>query len=409
MNQDFGSQLVFKRPTYESISSDIDTILWSFRLQKIRRFVRQKYWKKESIDAEYADRLEPVLRLETVAEHSWTVADTTLLLAPYFPYINSERAIKLAILHDKMEIITGDPSPVGRDGTGKKAHAFDLEKSQNKNERERHALNLYLNILRPEIRPEQQSLILESMAAESPESRLVKGIDKLQSTAFILLKKAGNMEDKHIDFLINFNKKNCNYFPPLSGHYDELLSRILNKVSSYRGISRKRLDNEINRRNSQLDLFPKNSSHIYVIPDSQDIEKAYLKSERINKLFMLLDRLPKASSAMEIYCQISNTLNSIEDDYFGVDSWNPPRFYPPGNSTDRMYPTSTDSMYPVPEYGGVNALVGINEVAYISRYGAVEIQKRDKDNKFNELNIYSEIIYVKSDAYGDNVWHIKNK
>jgi 5'-deoxynucleotidase YfbR-like HD superfamily hydrolase len=409
MNQNFGSRLIFKRPTHDSINSDIDSILWSFRLQKIRRFAKQKYWKKESIDAEYADRLEPVLRLETVAEHSWTVADTTLLLAPYFPYINSERAIKLAVLHDKMEIITGDPSPVGRDGTGKNAHAFNLEKYHEKNEQERHALNLYLNIIRAEIRSEQRSLILESMAAESPESRLVKGIDKLQSTAFILIKKAGNMEDKHIDFLVNFNKKNCSYFPPLSGHYDELLSRILNKVASYREISRKKLNNEISIRNSQLDLFPKNSNNIYVISDSQDVAEDYLKSERISKLFTLLDRLPKASSAMEIYCQISNTLNSIEDDHFGVDSWNPPRFYPPGNSTDRMYPTSTDSMYPVPGYGGVTALVGINEVAYVSRYGAVEIQKRDKTNKFTELNINSEIIYAKSDAYNDNVWCIKNK
>ena len=69
----------------EDVECDIDVILWSMNLYKIRRYTHQRFWESETLDAVYANRIEPFPRLESVAEHSWHVADTVLLLGGHFP------------------------------------------------------------------------------------------------------------------------------------------------------------------------------------------------------------------------------------------------------------------------------------------------------------------------------------
>src|ERR1700686_1208986 len=131
------------------VETDIDLILWSVRLASIRRYFHQPFWKEETTDAEYADRIESYPRLESVAEHSWHVADIVLLLAPHFPILNVSRCAQLAILHDKLEIITGDLSPLDRSGTGASTHAFNENKQVVKLVSEEEALELYLRRLCP--------------------------------------------------------------------------------------------------------------------------------------------------------------------------------------------------------------------------------------------------------------------
>src|SRR6185369_4217888 len=67
---------------------DIDAILWSMRLCSIRRYFHQRFWENETAEAEYASRVEASPRLESVADHSWHVADTVLLLASHFPSLD---------------------------------------------------------------------------------------------------------------------------------------------------------------------------------------------------------------------------------------------------------------------------------------------------------------------------------
>ena len=128
----------------DDVKRDIDVLLWSMRLQWVRRYYRQQFWEKEATAASFAELVEPFPRLETVAEHSWHVADCTLLLADHFPELDPDHCVVLALLHDKLEIVTGDPSLVGRDGMGQKTHAFNPERRFSKVERERYALKTYL-------------------------------------------------------------------------------------------------------------------------------------------------------------------------------------------------------------------------------------------------------------------------
>ena len=215
----------------------MDQILWSMRLQRIRRFYHQRFWREETIAAEFADKLEPFPRLESVAEHSWHVADCVILLAPHFQGINLAQSLQLAVLHDKLELITGDMNPVGPDGTGAQTHAFSVRQRFRKELGERGALTDYLRRLRPSTRDYQAALFSELIDAKTSEARFVKAVDKLQALAFVLLKKRGKMEAKHLRFTLAYSAKAVRYFPRLAQHYEELRCRLLVQAARSQGIS----------------------------------------------------------------------------------------------------------------------------------------------------------------------------
>ena len=128
-------------PLREDAEQDVDAMLSSLDLQLIRRYMDQCHWHEESKAARAADRAEPGLKLENVAAHSWHVADATMLLAPNFPEIDQRHAVELAIVHDKLELLTGDFNPVGLDGQGTSSHAFDAVAQAEKTEIELKALD----------------------------------------------------------------------------------------------------------------------------------------------------------------------------------------------------------------------------------------------------------------------------
>jgi 5'-deoxynucleotidase YfbR-like HD superfamily hydrolase len=219
------------------IKADIDAILWSMRLCQLRRFFHQRYWENETRDAEYANKIESSPRLESVAEHSWLVADAVLIIGPHFEKINLPHCTELAILHDKLENITGDKNPVGRDGTGLKTHAFSEQHRMLKDNAEIEALNIYLDNLRPQIRDRQRKLLLEIIDGKTDDALFVKAIDKLLALAFVYKKKKGNISDKHLHFTYSYSRKICNYFPQMQSHYEELLNRFIASVAIHRSVS----------------------------------------------------------------------------------------------------------------------------------------------------------------------------
>lgn len=226
----------------KDIKYDIDVMLWSMRLYKVRRFWRQCFWEAETLQAEQAELIEPFPRLETVAEHSWHVADTVLLLGGHFPSLNLDHCVKLAVIHDKMEILIGDKSPIDRNGTGSSTHAFNEEKRLQKNLLERQAIQIYVAKLRPSAQLEQSNALLEILEGSTEEARFVKAIDKLQALGYVLLKKKSVFDDRHLDFTLRYSKKVIEYFPQLEGHYKELSSRLLTQVARHRNTDLEKLE-----------------------------------------------------------------------------------------------------------------------------------------------------------------------
>jgi 5'-deoxynucleotidase YfbR-like HD superfamily hydrolase len=218
------------------VKRDIDAMLWSMKLCSIRRYFHQRFWETETMEAEYASRLEPFPRLETVADHSWHVADTVLLLSGHFPALNVDRCLRLAILHDKMEISIGDKNPVGKSGTGESTHAFNFNSQAAKEASERAAIERYVSRIRSSAAPDQRDLLIEVLEGRTTEARFVKAIDKLQALAFVTVKKRGVMLDKHLRFTIKYSEKAVMYFPDLLAHYDDLKARLMALVAKKRNV-----------------------------------------------------------------------------------------------------------------------------------------------------------------------------
>jgi 5'-deoxynucleotidase YfbR-like HD superfamily hydrolase len=219
-----------------NVRRDVDMILWSMRLYGIRRFHGQRFWEAETQESDFAARIEPFPRLESVAEHSWHVADIVMLLAPYFRGLNLDRCTRLALLHDKMEIATGDSNPVGRDGTGTKTHAFNEAKRLLKSTSERDAVVKYLARLNQGAGIQQAQDLNELLEATTQDSRFVKAVDKLQALAYVLIKKGGIFDDRHLRFTLRYSQQCVEYFPPLIEHYNELRSRLMSQVARRRNI-----------------------------------------------------------------------------------------------------------------------------------------------------------------------------
>lgn len=232
-------------PPASEVASDIDALLEGFSLQRIRRFHNQRHWRGETEEADFADRVEPGLKLENVAAHSWHVADAAYLLVGHFPDLDAGRVVLLALLHDKLEIYTGDYDPVGPDGNGRGTHAFDEKARRGKEAQERYAAERYLAKLRPEARERQRGLLSEVIEGTSPEAKFVKAIDKLQALAFVMEKKEGRVSDDHLLFTLIYSRKALTEFPRIRFHYAELLNRFLDSVAAGRGTSRSELDKRV--------------------------------------------------------------------------------------------------------------------------------------------------------------------
>jgi 5'-deoxynucleotidase YfbR-like HD superfamily hydrolase len=224
-------------PAKEIAKRDIDMMMWSMRLCSIRRYFHQRFWEKETSEAEFAEKIEPLPRLESVAEHSWHVADTVLLLVGHFPELDASRCTLMAILHDKMEILIGDYNPVGRDGTGRSTHAFNTRSMLSKSAKEQAAIVNYLSRLRPDVREGQAKTLYDLLDGSCAEARFVKAVDKLQALAFVVAKKRGELIDRHLEFTMAYSEKVVIYYPGLTAHYTELRSRLLLQVARRRACS----------------------------------------------------------------------------------------------------------------------------------------------------------------------------
>lgn len=106
---------------------------------------------------------------ESVAEHTWRLCLMAFVFQEYFPDVDFARLVKICIIHDLGEAIGGDiPAPdQGAPGT--------------KTAEERKDLLQLLAPLPSRLRSEITSLWDEYEEAVTPEARLAKALDKLET------------------------------------------------------------------------------------------------------------------------------------------------------------------------------------------------------------------------------------
>ena len=112
---------------------------------------------------------------ESVAEHTWRLCLMALVLAPEFPTVDFAKLVKICLVHDLGEAVGGDvPAP---EQARRKAAGL----ATGKGDQERRDLLTLLEPLPPVLKSEIVALWDEYEAAESPEAKLAKGLDKLET------------------------------------------------------------------------------------------------------------------------------------------------------------------------------------------------------------------------------------
>ncbi|NLT11575.1 MAG: HD domain-containing protein [Clostridiaceae bacterium] len=125
-----------------------------------------------------ADKMKSILRQtllvdksrrENDAEHSWHIALMAMTLAEYVPFeIDLDRVIRMALVHDLVEIYAGD------------TFAYDTAGYQSKDERENEAADKLFSLLPMEQSSVYRALWEEFDAMQTPDAIYTSAIDRLQ-------------------------------------------------------------------------------------------------------------------------------------------------------------------------------------------------------------------------------------
>jgi putative hydrolase of HD superfamily len=134
-------------------------------IQGVLEFLRAAEKLKNTHRSAWTSGGEP----ESVAEHTWRLCLMALVLKDGFPGVDFARLVKMCIIHDLGEAIGGD------------IPAIHQVPGQSKAGQERADLLELLQPLPERLRMEITGLWDDYEGAESPEARLAKALDKLET------------------------------------------------------------------------------------------------------------------------------------------------------------------------------------------------------------------------------------
>lgn len=108
-------------------------------------------------------------RRESTAEHCWRLALMALIFENEFSGLDHHRILKMCLVHDLGEAICGDIPAICQDADNPKA------------DNERQAMEKLAATLQPQMRAELMNLWHEYENNQTPEAKVVKGLDKLET------------------------------------------------------------------------------------------------------------------------------------------------------------------------------------------------------------------------------------
>ena len=136
-------------------------------------------------------------RQESVAEHSWRLAVMAMLCADEYPDLDISRVIKMCLIHDFGEAITGD------------IPAF-LKTARHEAE-EDHAVIRLLSDLTDAFRVELQALFEEMNARQTPEAKLYKSLDNLEGLISHNEADISTWLPREYEENLTYGQKNCEW------------------------------------------------------------------------------------------------------------------------------------------------------------------------------------------------------
>jgi putative hydrolase of HD superfamily len=149
-----------------------------------------------------ADRLKHVMRATTTVdgtrpensgEHSWHLALYALVLADQAgPGVDINRVIRMLLIHDLVEIDVGDVPIHSQNG---QAHASAATQAA-----EARAADRIFGLLPDDLRNDLRALWEEFEAAETPDARFAKSLDRVQPVMANLMSGGGTWTTYDVTF-----------------------------------------------------------------------------------------------------------------------------------------------------------------------------------------------------------------
>jgi len=155
-------------------------------------------------------------RHESVAEHSWRLSLFTLVLEGYFPDVNFNKVIRMALVHDLGEAYDGDVS------------AKSITNHKDKLEKEKSGLMKLTELLPKAIQENIFSLWLEYNQGETKEAKLVKALDKIET--IIQHNQGENPKNFDYGFNLEYGKKLSVFDPIIQSIREYIDQETLKKV-----------------------------------------------------------------------------------------------------------------------------------------------------------------------------------
>ena len=154
---------------------------------------------------------------ESVADHSWRLAMTTMIVANHLKLdINIERAIKIALVHDLGEYLHGDVEY-------KRIYLGTISKDE-KHRMELEGINSAKNKLPKNLGEEIYNIWKEYDEAETREAKFVKALDKMEAIMHVHSK--GHETFDIPDSVATYADKAVSKFPELKEMLHMLKMRL---------------------------------------------------------------------------------------------------------------------------------------------------------------------------------------
>ncbi|WCP68992.1 HD domain-containing protein [Vibrio tubiashii] len=163
------------------------------KLQSIIHFLQQAEKLKSTLRTAWTESG----RQESTAEHTWRLSLLAMLLTDEYPQLDSLKILKLCIIHDLAEAVSGDiPAPL-------------QHRVSNKSELEKQDLLILIAPLKAAQREELLTLWTEYDQMSTDEARLVKALDKIET--MLQHNQGQNPSDFDYAFNLTYGQKHTGY------------------------------------------------------------------------------------------------------------------------------------------------------------------------------------------------------
>ena len=161
-------------------------------------------------------------RQESVADHSWRLALTAMLLTgvPEFQDVDLDRVIRMCLIHDLGEAFTGDIPT--------------FEKTPDDSSREDDLFSAWINTFPSPQREEWQALLSEMAAQESREAKLYKALDKLEAIVSHNESSLSTWLPLEYDLQFTYGRESTRFSPYLTALRERIDHQTRDKIAGSR-------------------------------------------------------------------------------------------------------------------------------------------------------------------------------